>query len=172
MYHSHSGIQRGDGLFGAIIVRASNDVHASMYDHDLAEHVIIVNDWLSGQSMVEKTEAFIEKGRDELPHADAILINGRGRYRIGDKNVFDDTALPKTVLKVSQGKRYRIRLINAGILACPIQFSIQDHTFSVISSDGQSLEAENDIQSLTLFAGLILFYLFCKDIIDEALLLI
>jgi hypothetical protein len=39
--------QRGDGHFGAYVVRqtASQDVHANLYDYDLTEHVIIAQEW-------------------------------------------------------------------------------------------------------------------------------
>ena len=62
-------------------------------------------------------------------------------------------AIKKNVFKVSRNKRYRCRFISAGVVACPLQISIQDHTFSVISSDGQALRPENDVEALTIFAG-------------------
>ncbi len=40
MYHSHDGVLTGDGVFGALIVRAphGSNPHYSLYDHDCQEH--------------------------------------------------------------------------------------------------------------------------------------
>ena len=43
MWHSHAASQRAD-LAGALVVWA-NDVHSKLYDYDLSEHVIVLNDW-------------------------------------------------------------------------------------------------------------------------------
>ncbi len=45
-YHSHTGLQRADGIVGAFVVRDPQDPNADLYDHDLPEHVIIIQDWL------------------------------------------------------------------------------------------------------------------------------
>ena len=60
MYHSHSGIQRGDGIFGAIIVREKEDPNANMYNNDLPEHVILFNDWIGNSTFVERIETFLK----------------------------------------------------------------------------------------------------------------
>ena len=42
-------MQRGEGVFGAFVVRTNNSVneHHDKYDYDLSEHVITLNDWLN-----------------------------------------------------------------------------------------------------------------------------
>jgi len=39
--------QRGDGHFGAYVVRQTmeDDSHAGLYDYDLTEHIIIAQEW-------------------------------------------------------------------------------------------------------------------------------
>lgn len=149
LYHSHSGIQRADGLFGAIIVRDKDDIHSKLYDYDLSSHIIILNDWFTSGTAQDKLDAF-KYDRKNLANPEAILINGRGTFK---EATSEHMAIQKNVFKVIRNKRYRFRLINAGVVACPLQISIQDHTFSVISSDGQALKPENDVEALTLFAG-------------------
>ena len=44
--------QRGDGHFGAYVVRQTvkDDPHANLYDYDLTEHVIIAQEWFHAVS--------------------------------------------------------------------------------------------------------------------------
>ena len=48
-WHAHSGFQRTDGVFGSFIIRQTKflDKHAILYDEDLPEHTIMLNDWLN-----------------------------------------------------------------------------------------------------------------------------
>lgn len=39
-----------------------------------------------------------------------------------------------------QGVRYRFRLINAGVQNCPIDLTVDNHTLTVISSDGSDVK--------------------------------
>lgn len=76
-WHSHLGMQRGDGLYGAFIVRNPAEPHENLYDFDMSEHTIITNDWthLPGNSVFT---AHHHGGGDNKPSN--ILINGRGKY--------------------------------------------------------------------------------------------
>ncbi|EDW12406.2 uncharacterized protein Dmoj_GI17664 [Drosophila mojavensis] len=78
-WHSHTGMQRGDGVFGPLIIRRpkQTEPHGGLYDFDLSEHVLVVQDWIhdTGASIF----AFHHHSSgDNKPHN--ILINGRGRY--------------------------------------------------------------------------------------------
>ena len=76
-FHSHSGLQRGDGLMGSFIIRESNrtDPHGSLFDKDIAEHVVFMNDWYH-QTLVS---AFAQDSWNlkNTPRVDTILINGK-----------------------------------------------------------------------------------------------
>ncbi|XP_014666370.1 PREDICTED: L-ascorbate oxidase-like [Priapulus caudatus] len=54
-WHSHSGLQRADGLFGKLVIRQTpaDDPNSHLYDFDLPEHEIIVTDWLNEPMMNE-----------------------------------------------------------------------------------------------------------------------
>jgi iron transport multicopper oxidase len=72
------------------------------------------------------------------------LINGQGRYSGGP-------ALDLAVISVTQGKRYRFRLVS---ISCDpnFTFSIDNHTMTVIEADGQSTEPLV-VDSIQIFAG-------------------
>ena len=46
-YHSHTNLQRAQGLFGANIVRQDpeEEPHSSQYDFDLTEHYLFIQEW-------------------------------------------------------------------------------------------------------------------------------
>lgn len=75
-WHSHSGCQRGDGVFGSFIVRGpkERDTHKDMYDID--EHVITIVDWVH-ELGIRKFLAHHHGSGDNKP--DTLLINGHGR---------------------------------------------------------------------------------------------
>lgn len=152
-YHAHSGLQRADGVFGHLIVREydKNNVHLDKYDFDLIEHVISVNDWLNNTS-IAKFSGHHHNDGDNKPNS--ILINGKGVLNDNGNSI----EMPRAEFFVKSGKRYRFRLINAGVLYCPIEFSIDNHRLIVIASDGKPLEPYN-VESLIIYAGKT-FYLF------------
>jgi FtsP/CotA-like multicopper oxidase with cupredoxin domain len=137
---------RADGLFGPLIVRSYNDVHAHLYDFDIPEHVITVNDWAN----VTALENFLNNIYLE---PSAILINGRGAL----ETFFDATTgntyqTPRSVFKVAHGKRYRFRLISSGYLYCPMEFSIDGHNLTLIATDGNPIQPIQ-VQSIIIYAG-------------------
>lgn len=76
-WHSHLGMQRGDGVYGALIVRNPEDKHENLYDFDMTEHILITNDWTHMTSTSVFTAHHHGRG-DNKPSN--ILINGRGKY--------------------------------------------------------------------------------------------
>jgi FtsP/CotA-like multicopper oxidase with cupredoxin domain len=74
-WHAHSGLQRSDGIFGAFVVRQADDLepHYGLYQHDLPEHTMIVNDWLE-ELTENKFARHHHAGGDNRPKS--ILING------------------------------------------------------------------------------------------------
>ncbi|GFN91552.1 multicopper oxidase [Plakobranchus ocellatus] len=150
-WHGHSGMQRADGLFGPIIVRepAMTDPHATLYDYDLLEHVMVVNDWLVDLTLVR----FLDHAHSDGDNKPALLlINGKGARVPFQHSDGSTHYTPRATFSVQGGKKYRFRVINAGIMYCPIQISIDQHTMTVIASDGHPVEpVVADI--LNVFAG-------------------
>ena len=77
LWHSHLGMQRGDGVFGALIVRNPLEPHEELYDFDMSEHTIITNDWTHIPAASVFTAHHHGGGDNKPPN---ILINGRGKY--------------------------------------------------------------------------------------------
>lgn len=150
------------------MVRQANDPNAYTYDYDLAEHVVVLNDWLD-KLFITKLSLNTHDSGDDLPTS--ILINGRG----GDVSVTSQThsgakghrhhhhehvtpnrqplfvhyqrtqhqrvnELPRAEFTVAKGRRYRFRMINAGIGFCPLEVSIDRHLLTIIALDGNPIE--------------------------------
>jgi L-ascorbate oxidase len=142
-WHAHN-MQRADGAFGPIRVRepAKRNVHHKLYDYDLSDHIIIINDWVDESFVQRYTE--ILNGYGGL-QPDTILINGMGSYASGVKT-------PKAVFTVKAGFRYRFRVIYAGHNICPIQFAIDGHNLTVVASDGRDI-VPVEVDGIQLMAG-------------------
>jgi L-ascorbate oxidase len=80
-YHSHSGTQSADGLFGALVVRKRDDPIDRRYGV-AAEHVVMVNDWYHRPSLTIDAELKGKLWARELhfPDFESGLINGRNRF--------------------------------------------------------------------------------------------
>lgn len=78
-WHSHIGMQRTDGAFGALIVRQPMKKirYGRLYDYDLPEHVIFIQDWdiRTGTSSFNSFHHSIGNNKPKN-----ILINGKGKY--------------------------------------------------------------------------------------------
>ena len=72
-YHSHTGLQVGEGLVGAFIVREppASDPNSHLYDEDLSEHVMVINDWLDTTQLYRYLEEMHDLWEVKMP------INGR-----------------------------------------------------------------------------------------------
>ncbi|XP_012286272.1 laccase-4 isoform X2 [Orussus abietinus] len=148
-WHSHSGFHRGDGVFGALIVRVppSRDHHKDLYDYD--EHNLVILDWLH-ESGVEKFLAHHHaNGDNKSPN---LLVNGLGRFKPIQSENGTLVDMPVAVVSVKQNFRYRLRIINAEFLNCPIEVSIDNHTIYVVSSDGNDFEPI-EAESVVTYAG-------------------
>ena len=157
-YHSHSNLQRSDGLFGGLIVMERNITRDYV---DLPEHqTITLLDWHSESSLElfdQLTTVNLFEGirPGELPTSnmdeyhttlgpdgqeagilpfESGLINGRGRHA--------DVPYNKTLLsifEVESGHKYRFRLIGAaGVYG--YRFSVDGHRLSVMATDGFLVE--------------------------------
>jgi FtsP/CotA-like multicopper oxidase with cupredoxin domain len=113
----------------------SRDLHSHLYDFDLTNHLMMLQDWMHEDS----TERFpgrlqVRPGQDP----DTILINGRGQFRDPQTGLMTNT--PLEVFTVTPGRRYRFRMINAFCTVCPAQLTIEGHPLLVISSDGEPVQ--------------------------------
>ncbi|KAG5870795.1 hypothetical protein JTB14_035288 [Gonioctena quinquepunctata] len=149
-YHSHIGMQRADGNFGPLIVRIpdTDNVLAQYYDYDLSSHIMMISDWDDTLSLDKYLDHIYSSG-DNKPRS--MIINGLGRnkkFTKGNETFF----VPTARFTVEQGYRYRFRILNSGVMNCPIELSIDNHTFWVISTDGNDI-VPIKASSLVLYSG-------------------
>lgn len=85
-WHSHVGLQRGDGCFGAFIIRKPDDPHLPLYDFDLTEHIIITQDWIHTNGITMFTNHHHSIGDNKPVN---ILVNGKGRFLNQNKVIVD-----------------------------------------------------------------------------------
>lgn len=99
-WHSHIGMQRADGAFGALIVRQpmKNIRYGHLYDYDLPEHIMTIQDWdvRTGTSSFNSFHHSIGNNKPKN-----ILINGRGKYydktlERREEVLFDQTGIRST----------------------------------------------------------------------------
>ncbi|WP_009475040.1 multicopper oxidase family protein [Rhodococcus sp. JVH1] len=134
-YHTHGDLQRGRGLYGALIV----DDPAAPANYD-AEFVVVLSDWLTDRtpsqvfdelrggrmtSMAEMTSPVLSGDSGDVRYP-VYLLNGKPP---GDPAVF--TARP--------GQRARIRLINAGDDTA-FRVALGGHRLTVTDTDGFPVE--------------------------------
>ncbi|KAI3606344.1 laccase [Moniliophthora roreri] len=124
-----------DGLRGPLVIYDPNDPHASLYDVDDESTVITLADWYH-----TKAKQIV------FGTPDSTLINGLGRWSHG--NATSELA----VITVTQGKRYRMRLINTSCDPA-FTFSIDNHTMTVIETDSVN-NVPLEVDSLRIFVGI------------------
>ncbi|XP_076059257.1 uncharacterized protein LOC143035926 [Oratosquilla oratoria] len=129
-WHSHSGYQRADGLYGAIVIRTAEDPHALEYNFD--QDVLVVADW----PHVRTSSRLLKEHRGSAGAYEAtFLVNGKGRNMVAGE---ESVPTPFEVVQVDPWKKHRLRIINAN--TCSFLFSIDGHRFSAINSDGADLK--------------------------------
>lgn len=147
-WHSHDGLQKMDGLAGSLIVRKprSIDSNSHLYDYDLPNHVMVIMDWYHIDSDTHFPGLLTH---DRSQDAQAFLIGGRGR----NNEKSNGSKYPLSVFRVSQGKRYRFRLIGALCSECPVRIKFEDHKMLVIATDGKPIEPVQ-VDAVVLEAGI------------------
>ena len=133
-YHSHSGIQRTEGLFGSLIVLEKKNFFSQtvvpQINSERSELNIGITDMPS-----QHTLTLLDWYRENEKPADlesaryhSGLINGRGRLN-------NSTVTPLSVFNVVSGMGYRFRVIGAQNHFA-YRLSIQNHDLHVIATDG------------------------------------
>ncbi|CAE6417896.1 unnamed protein product [Rhizoctonia solani] len=121
------------------------DPHRNRYDVDDASTVITLDDWYHTPAPTLQAQ-FFDTNNTALaaPVPDAGLINGRGRYLNGPQ-------VPRTVINVQRGRRYRLRIINTSSIGS-YTFSIENHRMTIIEADGISHQPLI-VDSFQIYAG-------------------
>ncbi|XP_071484318.1 uncharacterized protein [Diadema antillarum] len=150
-WHSHSGIQRADGIYGSLIVRqtSSSDPHRHLYDVDDPRHVLVIIEWSRQPATTTAAGLFHGAGVIEV---DGILINGRGTNLVFDSEDKANVTVDHHVVYVKSGLRYRFRVIGAMGDVCPVTVSVDHHELTVIATDGAPIDPLV-VDRITIFSG-------------------
>ena len=141
-YHSHSGIQYGDGLKGILIIKDPDDPWTSFYQD---EDIIELTDWYH-QPVYIYLKSYLYPGTTE-PIPDTGLINGIGQFNCQFNK---SCSYYHSFIKKGQIKRYR--LINTSIYA-RITLTIDEHIMRLIEVDGIYLDGKKYSKSIRLNPG-------------------
>nr|XP_053649016.1 uncharacterized protein LOC128700086 [Cherax quadricarinatus] len=149
-WHSHSGFQRADGMFGSLVIREprEHDPQKHLYDEDDFRHMFVLTDWLDGLG-IEKFVNHHHTEHDNKPYN--LLVNGRGKHV---KFARDGTEVytPVQEFIVKPGRRHRFRALSNSIQNCPIVISVDNHTLLPITTDGSPIQPV-EVESLTIYGG-------------------
>ncbi|KAF5346493.1 hypothetical protein D9756_010060 [Leucocoprinus leucothites] len=140
-YHSELSVQYVDGLRGPLIIYDPEDPHRSLYDVDDKSTIVQLADWWQN-STLPLMEGYAATGI--VPVSDSGLVNGAGRFNGGPE-------VPWSVINVVQGKRYRLRVINASARNV-FTISADSHNLTVIEADGEATQPLT-VQKIEIFAG-------------------
>ncbi|XP_067949475.1 uncharacterized protein [Watersipora subatra] len=127
-YHAHVGMQRADGIAGPLIVLPRKKIYNDQ--HDLPEHVLLLQDWYNRSGLGQGMLHLFAKDSNS---PDAFLINGRAVLNGTRSKVY-------TVLSVTRGDTYKIRLISNAVFNCPMQIYVDQHKIKATASDGAEIE--------------------------------
>ncbi|XP_064095739.1 uncharacterized protein LOC135207812 [Macrobrachium nipponense] len=141
-WHASTGLERGDGVFGPLVVHQSLEKDPMQ---GMAEHMFLVNDWFHSST---QNKYVLQQNSGEEAKPQSILINGQGRHK------HDDTGpqVPYFNFLVEKSKRYRLRMINAASTNCPVTVSVDSHDFVLLTADGSSISPVN-ASSVLLYPG-------------------
>ncbi|XP_072943842.1 uncharacterized protein [Epargyreus clarus] len=120
-YHSNSVAHQSDGVYGSIIVDQPQPLepHVSLYDYDRGEE----NTLMIAAKFPSLLTGIIEDLSQVLPTS--LAINGN-----------ED----RSKLFVIPGYAYRLRLINAAAIECPLLLNVDRHDMMVIATDGKPVK--------------------------------
>ncbi len=147
-YHSHTGLQYSEGLFGPLIIDRKEET--AKYDR---EKILMINDWFlqSSDQIFKKIQsgAYMDKEKPGKPDVgdvpfESFLLGGRGRMP-------GDTKTPLSSYEVEKGEVVRFRIINASS-TYGFRLQFDGHPVTVIEADGQ-LVSPIEVDNLFVHIG-------------------
>ncbi|KAJ8097235.1 Cupredoxin [Lipomyces tetrasporus] len=140
-WHSHSKLQRIDGMFGGLVVYDPEESYILGRDYD-EEIFIVLHDHYHDVGDANLDWYLSQQSAGFEPVPDNGLINGQGiancsripkRYSCTQRS-----SLP--TFQFERGKKYRLRILNSSAFA-EMSFSIDDHILNIIEVDSTEVEA-------------------------------
>ncbi|KAF8938134.1 hypothetical protein BGZ58_001522 [Dissophora ornata] len=142
-WHAHAASQYIDGIVGPLIIHSPDEPHLDDYEEDI---IMMISDYYhtDSGSLLSWYLSTDSEGTEPVP--DNGLINGRNSFdcTMDSQALFPTgqkctSGAPMSVFDFKAGTSYRVRIINTGAFA-DFQFSIDNHTLSVIEADGVDMQ--------------------------------
>ncbi|PNY27652.1 Iron transport multicopper oxidase FET3 [Tolypocladium capitatum] len=138
-WHGHGQVQRGDGLYGGLVVHQPTAGSPSTAENDA---LLLVGDWFHRKQtdVLGWYADFGSLGNEPVP--DSLVINGQGRYNcsmaVPARPVTCNQLQPSSLRPLLAGKSNvptRLRLVNTGTVA-GITLMIDGATLHPVAVDG------------------------------------
>ncbi|RSL89588.1 hypothetical protein CEP51_001152 [Fusarium floridanum] len=154
-WHSHSEVQRADGLWGGLVVHSSQEASPPQEDY-----LVMVSDWFH-RNQTEVLAWYADaSSRGNEPVPDSLLLNGIGRFNcsmavparpvVCSQKTSDELA---TLLSPCRDKLTRLRFVNAGSVA-GLSVQIDGATMQPVRVDGGfSVRAETSNSIGIIYPG-------------------
>ncbi|CAG1980275.1 unnamed protein product [Fusarium graminearum] len=118
-WHSHSDVQRADGLWGGLVVHSPDESNQQPEDY-----LIMIGDWFH-RNQTEVLSWFADaSSRGNEPVPDSLLVNGQGRFdcsmAVPARPVVCSQVTMnelKPLFRQTNDRRARIRVVNTGSIA-------------------------------------------------------
>lgn len=118
-WHSHSDVQRADGLWGGLVVHSPDETNQQPEDY-----LIMIGDWFH-RNQTEVLSWFGDtSSRGNEPVPDSLLVNGQGRFdcsmAVPARPVVCSQVTMnelKPLFRQTNDRRARIRVVNTGSIA-------------------------------------------------------
>lgn len=122
-WHSHNEVQRGDGLYGGLVIHppssSSNSARRTMAN---PEYLLLVGDWFhrKQQDVLEWFANSASLGNEPVP--DSMVINGHGRYNCSmavpaRPVICRDIPLQEALPIFKEKRNAKLRVVNVGTIA-------------------------------------------------------
>ncbi|UZP43121.1 hypothetical protein NXS19_010937 [Fusarium pseudograminearum] len=118
-WHSHSDVQRADGLWGGLVVHSPDEINQPPEDY-----LIMIGDWFH-RNQTEVLSWFVDaSSRGNEPVPDSLLVNGQGRFdcsmAVPARPVVCSQVTMnqlKPLFRQTNERKARVRVVNTGSIA-------------------------------------------------------
>ncbi len=151
-WHSHHKVQRGDGLFGGLVVHKPEADYSSKTDPEVDEVLVLVGDWFHQKQadVLAWYGHWASMGNEPVP--DSLQINGHGRFicsMAAPARPVDcqDRALAdmKPIFR-ELAKQTRLRVVNVGTIA-GVSLMVDGATLKPIEVEGGCSVKSDDVDA-------------------------
>ncbi|KAM3430332.1 hypothetical protein MY4824_007744 [Beauveria thailandica] len=138
-WHSHHKVQRGDGLFGGLIVHPPR--HQALPQDDYDDVLLMIGDWFHQPQadVLEWYAGWTSLGDEPVP--DSLQINGHGRFDCGmEMPAFPLNCTERSVAEMMpilprKTAKTRLRMVNVGTIS-GVTLMVDGATLQPIEMDG------------------------------------